>query len=102
MSPIPGATCSSPWSSSSSSYSGPRDSSASAVPTRFEMKLKLIKILSPLLLVVAFPLFPAINDYWIDVGFLVGIYVMLGLSLNIVLGEVGLFDLGHTAFYAIG
>jgi branched-chain amino acid transport system permease protein len=24
------------------------------------------------------------------------------LSLNIVLGEVGLFDLGHTAFYAIG
>ena len=66
------------------------------------MKLKLVKILAPLLLVVAFPLFPAINDYWIDVGFLVGIYVMLGLSLNIVLGEVGLFDLGHTAFYAIG
>jgi branched-chain amino acid transport system permease protein len=24
------------------------------------------------------------------------------LSLNIVLGEVGLFDLGHAAFYAIG
>ena len=66
------------------------------------MKLKLIKILAPLLLIAAFPLFPAVNDYWIDVGFLVGIYVMLGLSLNIVLGEVGLFDLGHTAFYAIG
>ncbi len=35
-------------------------------------------------------------------GFFVGIYVLLGLSLNIVLGEVGLFDLGHAAFYAIG
>ena len=34
--------------------------------------------------------------------FFFGIYVLLGLSLNIVLGEVGLFDLGHAAFYAIG
>ncbi|HCU21560.1 MAG TPA: branched-chain amino acid ABC transporter permease, partial [Candidatus Atribacteria bacterium] len=42
------------------------------------------------------------NDYWIDVAFFVGIYALLGLSLNVVLGEVGLFDLGHTAFYAIG
>ncbi len=61
-----------------------------------------VKLLAPIALIVAFPLLPAVNDYWIDVGFLVGIYVMLGLSLNIVLGEVGLFDLGHTAFYAIG
>ncbi|MFA6505765.1 MAG: branched-chain amino acid ABC transporter ATP-binding protein/permease [Treponemataceae bacterium] len=52
--------------------------------------------------IIIFPLFPFVDDYWIDVGFLVGIYVLLGLSLNIVLGEVGLFDLGHTAFYAIG
>jgi branched-chain amino acid transport system permease protein len=48
------------------------------------------------------PFFPFMNDYWIDVAFFVGIYSLLGLSLNIVLGEVGLFDLGHTAFYAIG
>ncbi|MCX6090517.1 MAG: branched-chain amino acid ABC transporter permease, partial [Candidatus Atribacteria bacterium] len=51
---------------------------------------------------ILFPYLPLINDYWIDVAFFVGIYVLLGLSLNIVLGEVGLFDLGHTAFYAIG
>jgi branched-chain amino acid transport system permease protein len=56
----------------------------------------------PLAILVVFPFLPSMNDYWIDVGFLVGIYVLLGLSLNIVLGEVGLFDLGHTAFYAIG
>ncbi|MFA5853173.1 MAG: branched-chain amino acid ABC transporter ATP-binding protein/permease [Spirochaetales bacterium] len=53
-------------------------------------------------LLVLFPLLPFIDNYWIDVGFYFGIYALLGLSLNIVLGEVGLFDLGHTAFYAIG
>lgn len=43
-----------------------------------------------------------VNNYYIDVVFFFGIYALLGLSLNIVLGEVGLFDLGHAAFYAIG
>lgn len=51
---------------------------------------------------IIYPFVPFISDYWIDVAFFVGIYALLGLSLNIVLGEVGLFDLGHTAFYAIG
>ncbi|GAB4471080.1 MAG: branched-chain amino acid ABC transporter ATP-binding protein/permease [Anaerolineales bacterium] len=55
-----------------------------------------------LLLLLIYPFLPFVNNYWIDVGFFVGIYVLLGLSLNIVLGEVGLFDLGHAAFYAIG
>ncbi|PWH19276.1 MAG: branched-chain amino acid ABC transporter permease [Anaerolineae bacterium] len=54
------------------------------------------------LLLLIYPFLPFVNNYWIDVGFFVGIYVLLGLSLNIVLGEVGLFDLGHAAFYAIG
>lgn len=53
-------------------------------------------------LLIIFPLLPFVDNYWIDVGFYFGIYALLGLSLNIVLGEVGLFDLGHTAFYAIG
>jgi branched-chain amino acid transport system permease protein len=53
-------------------------------------------------ILVIFPLLPFIDNYWIDVGFYCGIYALLGLSLNIVLGEVGLFDLGHTGFYAIG
>lgn len=53
-------------------------------------------------LFVAYPFLPFITDYWIDVAFFMGVYALLGLSLNIVLGEVGLFDLGHTAFYAIG
>ncbi len=53
-------------------------------------------------LMLAFPHLPLISNYWIDVGFYVGIYVLLGLSLNIVLGEVGLFNLGQAGFYAIG
>jgi len=48
------------------------------------------------------PFLPFVDDYWIDIGFYFGIYTLLGLSLNIVLGEVGLFDLGHMGFYAIG
>ncbi|HUI70999.1 MAG TPA: branched-chain amino acid ABC transporter permease [Spirochaetia bacterium] len=53
-----------------------------------------------LLAVICFPFFA--SDYLLDVAFFFGIYVLLGLSLNIVLGEVGLYDLGHAGFYAIG
>jgi len=34
--------------------------------------------------------------------FLVGLYVMMGLGLNIVVGYAGLLDLGYVAFFAIG
>lgn len=53
--------------------------------------------------VAAFCLYPLwANDYLLDVAFFFGMYTLLGLSLNIVLGEVGLFDFGHAGFYAIG
>jgi branched-chain amino acid transport system permease protein len=57
-----------------------------------------------IIVIVLFLLFPLVikNDYIIDVAFFFGIYTLLGLSLNIVLGEVGLFDLGHMGFAAIG
>ncbi|HHY93757.1 MAG TPA: branched-chain amino acid ABC transporter permease [Firmicutes bacterium] len=31
-----------------------------------------------------------------------GIYILLGLSLNVIVGYAGLFNLGHAAFYAVG
>lgn len=43
-----------------------------------------------------------IDDYYRSVLWTVGIYVLLGLSLNIIVGYAGLFQLGHAAFYAIG
>ena len=57
----------------------------------------------PLLAGALLLLYPfLVSDYYIDIAFYFGIYALLGLSLNIVLGEVGLFDLGHAGFYAIG
>jgi len=57
-----------------------------------------------IIVTLIFLLFPLIikNNYIIDVAFFFGIYTLLGLSLNVVLGEVGLFDLGHMGFAAIG
>lgn len=43
-----------------------------------------------------------IDDYWRSVAVLAGIYIILGLSLNIIVGYAGLFQLGHAAFYGIG
>jgi len=66
----------------------------------FNWKKNWFIIIMPLF----FLLFPLIveSNYIIDVAFFFGIYTLLGLSLNIVLGEVGLFDLGHMGFAAIG
>src|SRR5690606_10523970 len=49
---------------------------------------------------IGFP--QAASRYWTDVAVFFGIYVLLGLSLNLILGEVGLFNMGHAAFFAIG
>lgn len=46
------------------------------------------------------PLF--LNRYWIDVLNNIGLYALLGLSLNLIVGHTGLFNLGHAAFYGIG
>ncbi len=43
-----------------------------------------------------------LNRYWIDVLNTVGLYALLGLSLNLIVGHSGLFNLGHAAFYAVG
>ncbi|MCG8471445.1 MAG: branched-chain amino acid ABC transporter permease [Desulfobacterales bacterium] len=43
-----------------------------------------------------------LNAYWVDVLNSVGLYALLALSLNIILGHAGLFHMGHAAFYAVG
>lgn len=42
------------------------------------------------------------SKYFISIGILALIYVLLGLGLNIVVGLAGLLDLGYVAFYAVG
>src|SRR3989338_7016165 len=53
-----------------------------------------------LLLLIILPLF--LNNYYIDVLTLAGLYAVLALGLNISVGLAGLLDLGYIAFYAIG
>ncbi|HXG51487.1 MAG TPA: branched-chain amino acid ABC transporter permease [candidate division Zixibacteria bacterium] len=55
-----------------------------------------------LVLVVLMPLLGAANAYYLEVAIQVGIFVALALGLNIVVGFVGLLNLGFVAFYAIG
>lgn len=42
------------------------------------------------------------NHYYLRILVLIGIYVILTSSLNLVNGYTGLFSLGHAAFYGIG
>lgn len=41
-------------------------------------------------------------DTWLNTFTLAGVYVLLALGLNIVVGLAGLLDLGYAAFFAIG
>lgn len=43
-----------------------------------------------------------LNAYWVDVFVSVGLYALLALSLNVILGQAGIFHMGHAAFYAVG
>jgi len=43
-----------------------------------------------------------LDAYWLDVLNSVGLYALLALSLNLILGDAGLFNMGQAAFYAVG
>ncbi len=43
-----------------------------------------------------------LGPYWLGVLNQVGIYAVLALSLNIILGHAGMFHMGHAAFFAVG
>ena len=47
-------------------------------------------------------LLPLLGSYPSEVLDLVGLFVLMGLGLNIVVGFAGLLDLGYVAFFAIG
>ncbi len=51
-------------------------------------------------LLLLFPLYAGTT--FVNVAIPVGIYVMLAIGLNIVVGYAGLLDLGYVAFFAIG
>lgn len=49
---------------------------------------------------IALPLF--LNNYYIDILSLAGLYALLAAGLNITVGYAGLLDLGYAAFYGVG
>ncbi|RLC67399.1 MAG: branched-chain amino acid ABC transporter permease [Chloroflexi bacterium] len=53
-----------------------------------------------IVLAVVLPL--PMSDYYRSVLWRTGLYIMLGLSLHIIVGYAGLFQLGHAAFYGLG
>lgn len=55
-----------------------------------------------LLLGVVLPIFGTLNPFYIDVATQAGIFAVLALGLNIVVGFAGLLDLGFVAFFAVG
>ncbi|MEW6685314.1 MAG: branched-chain amino acid ABC transporter permease [Candidatus Edwardsbacteria bacterium] len=65
----------------------------------FKLSFPLIIILFLLFLLIL-PLF--LNRYFLDVLTIAGIYIVLALGLNIVVGLSGLLVLGYIAFYAVG
>lgn len=60
--------------------------------TTWSIALLIVGILLPL----------PLDSYLRAVLWQAGIYILLGLSLNIIVGYAGMFQLGHAAFYAIG
>jgi ABC-type branched-subunit amino acid transport system permease subunit len=64
--------------------------------------MAIVAILMPL--IVLLPPFSSFNSQngWIDGFSIAGIYILLALGLNIVVGLSGLLDLGYAAFFAIG
>ena len=55
-----------------------------------------------ILLLILFVLPQIVGLFLSEVLTIVGLYVLLGLGLNIVVGYAGLLDLGYVAFFAIG
>ena len=70
-----------------------------ATPGQARMLLGF-KILIGLILLIGFPAFA--GNFIGQVLMLIGLYVLMGMGLNLELGLAGLLDLGFVAFFAVG
>jgi branched-chain amino acid transport system permease protein len=82
----------------------PRLSIVEPIASRWDRLPLWAKVLV-LLAILAFSIwYPStLERYWQSVLFYpIGVYVVLALGLNIVVGQTGLLDLGYVAFFAVG
>ncbi|MGD8993481.1 MAG: hypothetical protein PVI00_18635 [Desulfobacterales bacterium] len=70
------------------------------LPAGQQRKLKLATILVIAFILLVLP--KILGLFLSEVLTIVGLYVLLGLGLNIVVGFAGLLDLGYVAFFAVG
>lgn len=70
------------------------------LPARQQRTLNWVGIAFGLVLLLILPVI--LRTYLTNVLDKVGLYILMGLGLNIVVGFAGLLDLGYVAFYAIG
>jgi branched-chain amino acid transport system permease protein len=76
---------------------------ASLIAIYYSSVQRRVKLwLGTLVLLWLMPILGFINGYYLEVAIQIGIFVALALGLNIVVGFVGLLNLGFVAFYAIG
>lgn len=67
------------------------------------MKLEKTPKKSWLLLFLCFLVFPLFApEYYVELAFNVGIYIILAQSLNLIIGFAGLLNLGQAAFFGVG
>ena len=71
-----------------------------AMPPQKQKSGRLILLGLAVLLLAALPWL--VGQFLSQALFLVGLYIMMGLGLNIVVGYAGLLDLGYVAFFAFG
>jgi len=58
-------------------------------------------IIAALLLVLPL-LLGQVSDFWLHVVIMIGVFSILSMGLNVIIGYAGQFALGHAAFYGIG
>jgi branched-chain amino acid transport system permease protein len=72
----------------------------STILTRLQRIPLTVWLIALLIIAILLPL--PLDNYMRAVLWTAEIYILLGLSLNIIVGYAGQFQLGHAAFYAIG
>ena len=70
------------------------------LPPNQQKRNRTIGFVAGVLLLLALPWM--VGQFLSQALFMVGLYVMMGLGLNIVVGYAGLLDLGYVAFFAFG
>ncbi len=74
------------------------------MPENFFNKSRLATLLPGMILLAVVGLYPALdrNAYHIDVLVSAGIFVLLALGLNVIVGFAGILHLGYAALFAVG